>query len=121
MPLDKALDNKSIASLLYETADLMEIDNADPFRIRSYRNAAEAIEGLPSPIWDVIPDQKKLLAIPGIGKGMAANLRELMETGKLSVQEELLTKYRPSMLELLKIQGLGPKTIQLIWSSYQVC
>ena len=121
MPLDKALDNRTIAGLLYETADLMEIDSADPFRIRSYRNAAEAIEGLPSPIWDVIPDQKKLLQIPGIGKGMAANLRELMETGKLSVQEELLKKYRPSMLELLKIQGLGPKTIQLIWSAYQVC
>lgn len=121
MPLDKALDNRAIAGLLYETADLMEIDNSDPFRIRSYRRAAEAIEGLPSPIWDLIPEQKKLLEIPGIGKGMAANLRELMETGKLSVQEELLTKYRPSMLELLKIQGLGPKTIQLIWSAYQVC
>jgi DNA polymerase (family 10) len=121
MPFDKALDNRAIAGLLYETADLMEIDNADPFRIRSYRNAAEAIEGLPSPIWEIIPEQKKLLAIPGIGKGMAANLRELMESGKLSVQEELLTKYRPSMLELLKIQGLGPKTIQLIWSAYQVC
>jgi DNA polymerase (family X) len=121
MPIEKALDNRTIAGLLYETADLMEIDNADPFRIRSYRRAAEAIEGLPSPVWQVIPDQKKLLEIPGIGKGMAANLRELLETGKLSVQEELLTKYRPSMLDLLKIQGLGPKTIQLIWSAYQVC
>ena len=121
MPLDKALDNKTIAGLLYETADLMEIDAADPFRIRSYRRAAESVDGLPAPIWDLIPDQKKLLEIPGIGKGMAANLRELAETGKLSVREELMAKYRPSMLELLKIQGLGPKTIQLIWSAYQVC
>jgi DNA polymerase (family 10) len=121
MPLDKALDNKTIAGLLYETADLLEIDAADTFRIRSYRRAAETIDGLPAPIWDLIPDQKKLLEIPGIGKGMAANLRELAETGKLSVREELMAKYRPSMLELLKIQGLGPKTIQLIWSAYQVC
>jgi DNA polymerase (family 10) len=121
MPLDKALDNKTIAGLLYETADLMEIDAADPFRIRSYRRAAESVDGLPAPIWDLIPDQKKLLEIPGIGKGMAANLRELMDSGKLSVREELMAKYRPSMLELLKIQGLGPKTIQLIWSAYQVC
>ena len=120
MPLDKALDNRTIASFLYETADLMEIDNADPFRIRSYRNAAEAIEGLPSPIWDIIPEQKKLLEIPGIGKGMAANLRDLREKGTIEVREELLKKYRPSMLELLKISGLGPKTIQLIWSAYQV-
>jgi DNA polymerase (family 10) len=121
MPLDKALDNKTIAGLLYETADLMEIDAADPFRIRSYRRAAESVDGLPAPIWDLIPDQKKLLEIPGIGKGMAANLRELMDSGKLSVREELMAKYRPSMLELLRIQGLGPKTIQLIWSAYQVC
>ncbi|HEY5162367.1 MAG TPA: nucleotidyltransferase domain-containing protein, partial [Terriglobales bacterium] len=121
MPLDKALDNKTIAGLLYETADLMEIDAADPFRIRSYRRAAESVDGLPAPIWDLIPDQKKLLEIPGIGKGMAANLRELMDSGKLGVREELMAKYRPSMLELLRIQGLGPKTIQLIWSAYQVC
>ncbi len=120
MPLDKALDNRTIAGILYETADLMEIDNADPFRIRSYRNAAEAIEGLPSPIWDIIPEQKKLLEIPGIGKGMAANLRDLREKGAIEVREELLKKYRPTMLELLKISGLGPKTIQAIWSAYQV-
>src|ERR1051326_1219069 len=121
MPLDKALDNKAIATLLYEIGDLLEIDAADPFRIRSYRRAAEAIEGLPYPIWDLIPDQKKLLEVPGIGKGMAANLRDLREKGTIEVREEMLAKYRPSMLELLKISGLGPKSIQLIWSSYQVC
>jgi DNA polymerase (family 10) len=121
MPLDKALDNKTIASLLYETADLLEIDAGDPFRIRSYRNAAEAIEGFPSPVWDLIPEPKKLLDIPGIGKGMAANLRDLRERGKIEAREEMLSKYRPSMLELLKISGLGPKTIQLIWSAYQIC
>ena len=115
------LDNKAIAGLLYETADLMEINGDDPFRIRSYRRAAEAVEGLPSPVWDLIPEPKKLLEIPGIGKGMAFNLRELSETGKLSVREELMSKYRPSMLELLKISGLGPKTIALIWSAFQVC
>ena len=121
MPLDKALDNKAIATLLYEVGDLLEIDSADPFRIRSYRRAAEAIEGYASPIWDLIPDQKKLLEVPGIGKGMAANLRDLRDKGTIEIREELLTKYRPSMLDLLKISGLGPKTIQLIWSSYQVC
>ena len=120
MPLDKALDNKQIATVLYETADLLEIDAGDPFRIRSYRNAAEAIEGLPSPVWDIISEPKKLLEIPGIGKGMAANLRDLREKGTIELREELLKKYRPSMLELLKISGLGPKTIQLIWSAYQV-
>ena len=65
-------------------------------------------------------DPKKLLEIPGIGKSMAANIQELTQTGKLHLHQELLQKYRPSMLELLKIQGLGPKTIALIWSAFQV-
>jgi DNA polymerase (family 10) len=114
------MDNKTIATMLYETADLMEIDAQDPFRIRSYRNAAEAIDGWPEQIADIACEPKKLLEIPGIGKGMQANLVEICKTGKMQVQEDLLTKYRPTMLELLKISGLGPKTIQLIWSAFQV-
>ena len=115
------MDNKAIAGILYETADLMEIDAADSFRIRSYRNAAQAIENLSEQIKDLIGEPKKVLAIPGIGKGMLTNLQELFSTGSLAVQAELLKKYHPSMLQLLKIQGLGPKTIALIWSAYQVC
>ncbi|PYP92336.1 MAG: DNA polymerase/3'-5' exonuclease PolX [Candidatus Angelobacter sp. Gp1-AA117] len=115
------MDNKAIANILYETADLMEVRADDPFRIRSYRRAAEAIEGLDQQLATIWEDEKALLAIPGIGKGMAANIRELFRDGKLTVHAELLQKYRPSMLELLKIQGLGPKTIALIWDAFQVC
>src|SRR5438445_1809298 len=115
------MDNKAIAGILYETADLLEVDGQDSFRIRSYRNAAEAIEGLPQQISDLIEDPKKVLAIPGIGKGMLANLNQLLHEGKLSLHAEMLKKYRPSMLELLRVQGLGPKTVALIWSAYQVC
>jgi DNA polymerase (family 10) len=114
------MDNKSIATLLYETADLMEIDAQDPFRIRSYRRAAEAIDGLPDQIKDLVCEPKKLLEVPGIGKSMASNLTEICNTGEFKLHQELITKYRPSMLELLKISGLGPKTIQLIWSAFQV-
>ena len=114
------MDNKSIASVFYETADLMEINGDDSFRIRSYRNAAEALEGYPQQVAALAEDVKQLLQIPGIGKGMAANLQELNRTGKLKTHQDLLQKYRPSMLELLKIQGLGPKTIALIWSAFQV-
>jgi DNA polymerase (family X) len=114
------MDNKAIANLLYETADLLEIDGQDSFRIRSYRNAAQAIENLPQRIADLISDPKKILAIPGIGKGMLNNLQELFREGRLATHVELLQKYHPSMLQLLKIQGLGPKTIALIWSAYQV-
>jgi DNA polymerase (family 10) len=115
------VDNKSIATVLYDTADLLEIDGADSFRIRSYRNAAQAIENLPDQIRDLIGEPKKILAIPGIGKGMLLNLQELFREGRLAMQAELLKKYHPSMLQLLRIQGLGPKTIALIWSAYQIC
>ncbi len=114
------MDNKAIAGVLYETADLLEIDGGDSFRIRSYRNAAQAIEALPQQIADLIPEPKNVLAISGIGRGMLANLQEMLKDGQLTLHSELLKKYRPSMLDLLKIQGLGPKTIALIWSAYQV-
>jgi len=114
------MDNKAIAGILYETADLLEIDGQDSFRIRSYRNAAEAIEAQTQQIADLMNEPKKVLAIPGIGKGMLVNMQEMFKEGKLSLHAELLKKYHPSMLDLLKIQGLGPKTIALIWSAYQV-
>jgi DNA polymerase (family 10) len=113
------MDNKAIANIFYETADLMKVASADPFRIRSYERAAEALEGWPQQVSGM--EEKALLEIPGIGKGMAANIRELMATGKLSMHEEMLQKFRPSMLELLKISGLGPKTIALIWDAFEVC
>jgi DNA polymerase (family 10) len=115
------VDNKAIAGILYETADLMEINGEDSFRIRSYRRAAEALEGLSEPVSELIKEPRKLLEVPGIGKAMCAHLQEIFREGKLSLHQELLQKYRPSMLELLKIQGLGPKTIALLWSAYQVC
>lgn len=114
------MDNKQIAAIFYETSDLMEIAGDDPFRIRSYRRAAEALEGWPQQISTIIGDEKAVLSIPGIGKGMLANLREMFAEGRLRLHAELLTKYQPSMLELLKIQGLGPKTISMIWDAYQV-
>jgi DNA polymerase (family X) len=114
------MDNKAIANVLYETADLLEIDGQDSFRIRSYRNAAQAIENHSEQMKDIIAEPKKVLGISGVGKGMLDKLKELLTTGQLSAQSELLKKYHPSMLQLLKIQGLGPKTIALIWSAYKV-
>src|SRR5437660_4286097 len=115
------MDNRAIAGILYETADLLEIDGQDSFRIRSYRTAAQAIEALPHQIADIISEPKKVLEVPGIGKGMLLNMQEILKEGRLALHAELLKKYRPSMLDLLKIQGLGPKTIALIWSDYQIC
>jgi DNA polymerase (family X) len=115
------MDNISIAHLLDETAALLEIDAADPFRIRSYRRAAEAVEQQTTQLVTLADDPKQLLAIPGIGKTMAANIQALLATGTIPLREELLQKYRPTMLELLRLPGMGPKTVALVWSACQVC
>jgi len=114
------MDNVTIARLLDETAALLEIDAADPFRIRSYRRAAEAVEQQTTQLSTLVAEPKQLLAIPGIGKSMAANIVELVATGTMPLRTELLTKYKPTMLELLRLPGMGPKTVALIWSSLQV-
>jgi DNA polymerase (family X) len=115
------MDNISIARLLDETASLLEIDAADTFRIRSYRRAAEAVEQQTTQLSTIADDTKALLAIPGIGKGMVANIQALLATGTMPLREELLQKYKPTMLELLRLPGMGPKTVALVWSSCQVC
>jgi DNA polymerase (family 10) len=116
------MENIAIARLLDETAALLEIDAADPFRIRSYRRAAEAVEQQTTQLASLVAsDPKQLLAIPGIGKGMAANICQLVETGSIPLHAELLTKYKPTMLELLRLPGMGPKTVALVWSALGVC
>ena len=117
------MDNVNLARLLDETASLLEIDGADPFRIRSYRRAAEAVEQQTAqlaPLTLPDADPKALLAINGIGKGMAANIRDLVATGTMPLRDELLLKYRPTMLDLLRLPGMGPKTVALVWSALQV-
>jgi len=115
------MENREIARLLWETADLMEIAGEDSFRIRSYRNAASVIEGYPDPVAAILKDpEKKVTDIPGIGKGMAAVLAEIEERGSFERRDEMLSKYPPTALELLKIQGLGPKSIRTIFDLYRV-
>lgn len=114
------MDNISIARLLDETAALLEIDAADPFRIRSYRRAAEAVEQQTTQLFTLVAEPKQLLAIPGIGKGMAANIVELVNTGTMPLREELLLRYKPTMLEILRLPGMGPKSVALVWSALQV-
>jgi DNA polymerase (family 10) len=114
------MDNRSIAQLLADTADLLEISAGDPFRIRSYRRAAEAVESSTVQLSTIAGDPKKLQEIPGIGKGMAANIQAIESAGTLPLREELLVKYRPTMLELLRLPGMGPKTVALLFDALQV-
>ncbi len=115
------MENKDFARLLNETADLMEIAGEDPFRIRSYRNGAAAILGHAERIEDILADpSRSVTEIPGIGKGLAAVLGEIAGRGSFERRDSLLERYPPTALEFLKIQGLGPKTIALIWEHFRV-
>ncbi len=115
------MHNREIARLLWETADLMEIASDDSFRIRSYRNGATAIEGQPESVMAILGDEsRKLTEIPGIGKGLAAVVQELVKRGSCDRRDELMTQFPAVALEFLKIQGLGPKSIALLFQHFQV-
>jgi len=114
------MDNPTMARLLSETADLLEIDGGDSFRIRGYRRAAEAAEQTTVDLTVAAAETTRLLEIPGIGKSMAANLQAIVATGTLPLRDELLAKYGAGLLELLKLPGMGPKTVALLWSAAQI-
>ena len=99
----------------------MEIAGEDGFRIRSYRNGASAIEGYPESISAILANpERKVTDVSGIGKGLAAVLQEIDKRGSFDKRDELLLKFPPAALEFLKIQGLGPKSIALLFEHFRV-
>ena len=99
----------------------MEIAGEDGFRIRSYRNGASAIEGYPESISGILADpERKITDVPGIGKGLASVLQQIEAQGSFDKRDELLKKFPPAALEFLKIQGLGPKSIALLFEHFQL-
>ncbi len=114
------MDNPTMARLLSQTADLLEIDGGDNFRIRSYRRAAEAAEQTTVDLMAAAAETARLLEIPGIGKSMAANLQAIAATGTLPLRDELLAKYGAGLLELLNLPGMGPKTVALLWDAARI-
>ena len=114
------MDNKTMGRLLAETADLLEIDGADSFRIRSYRRAADAAEQTTVDLTEAAADTARLMEIDGIGKSMAAHLQSIAQTGTLDQRDQLLKKYGLGVLELLKLPGMGPKTVALLWDAAKI-
>jgi DNA polymerase (family X) len=115
------LENRDFARILNETSDLMEIAGEDAFRIRSYRNGASAVEGYTERISDILADPgRKVTDIPGIGKSLAAVLVEIEAQGSCAKRDQLLRKFPPAALEFLKIQGLGPKSIALLFEHFRI-
>ncbi len=114
------MNNAMLAGLLDETASLLEISGGDAFRIRSYRRAAEAVGQSTVDLATAASDIARLLAVPGIGKGMASNIQAIASTGTFPLRDEMLAKYPPGILELLKLPGMGPKTVALLWDVSQI-
>ncbi len=113
------MDNKRIARILRETAQLLEIDGAIIGRYRTYEKAAELIEGLPQPVEQLVSTPERLLELPGIGQGMVDHLTEIVKTGDYSLRLKLAKKFPPTLLEVLTLQSLGPKKVAFLWKQFK--
>ena len=112
------MDNPAIARILREIADLLEIKGENPFKIRAYRNGADIAGNHPHELGTL--DETELREIPGIGKDLAARIREIGQTGDTAIHQELLTEFPPTILDLLRLQGLGPKTVATLYKELSV-
>ena len=113
------MDNRDYARVLSEIADLMQIKGANRFRIRAFENAARAIETLELPLESVI-DDGDLTTIKGIGEGIAAQIYQIRDQGTCDQHRELIDELDAGLLDLLKIQGLGPKRIKTIYQELDI-
>jgi len=114
------MDNREVAHVLRETAQLLEIDGAMYNRFRAYERAAELLEGLSEPIEEIARDTDKLTELPGIGDRMAEHIQEILKTGDYGTRKKLLKKYPATILDLLKLQSLGPKKVAMLWKTFKV-
>ena len=113
------MENKDVAKILRETAQLLEIDGAMVGRYRSYEKVAELLYSIPERVEDLAKDDKKLKELPGVGEGMAEHIREILDTGDYGLRQKLLKKYPTSLLDLLELQSLGPKKVAFLWSHFK--
>src|SRR5579863_3399989 len=113
------MENKEVARILRDTAQLLEIDGAIIGRYRSYEKVAELLYSIPERIEDIAKDDKKLRELPGVGENMAEHIREVLKTGDYSLRKKLLKKYPTTLLDLLQLQSLGPKKVAFLWSHFK--
>ncbi len=114
------MENKSIADIFTEIADILDIQGENPFRVRSYRNAARTIADMSQSVPALVKAGEKLDEIPGIGKSLEEKIEEIVATGRCRFLEELRAKVPAGLTELLKLEGLGPKKVKLLYDELGV-
>lgn len=116
------MNNAAIARRFFQVAALMEIRGDDPFRLRSYRNAAEAIETWPTPLQEIAGQEgiAGLQTIPGVGKAIAGKVIELFRHGTFDAWERLTAETPATVLDLLEVPGIGPKTAATLHQKFKV-
>lgn len=114
------MENIEIVRVLDEVADLLEIQQANPFRVRAYRNAVRTINAHATPLRKLVEQGADLTELPSIGKGMADNIRELVESGRLAMLEEMAAEIPPGLVELMRLPGVGPKKARKLWDELGV-
>jgi DNA polymerase (family 10) len=107
------MDNLAIARVLTQIGDLLEIKGDNAFKIRAYRNAGDTVAHEGARVADMTPAER--LELPGIGKDIAAKIGELVDTGQIGYHQELLEQFPPTVLDLLNLQGVGPKTVAQLY------
>jgi DNA polymerase (family X) len=114
------MDNASIARTLDQVADMLEIEGANPFRIRAYRNAVRTLEVQTTPLAKWVEDGRELTGLQGIGKEMANHVRELCTTGELALHAELAARVPPGLVQVMRLPGVGPKRARKLWEELAV-
>jgi DNA polymerase (family 10) len=107
--------NADIARAFEEIADLLEIQEANPFRVRAYRNAALTVGNLSLDVAAALKQGKALPKLPGIGADLAGKIAEIARTGTAALLERLHKRLPPAITELLQIPGLGPKRVRALY------
>jgi len=107
--------NDDIARVFEEMADLLEVEGANPFRVRAYRNAARTVRGLSRELSEFVAAGEDLTSLPTIGKDLAAKIKEMIVTGKVMALDELHQDVPASLEDLLQIFGLGPKRVHALY------
>jgi len=108
------IHNADIAEMFNRLADLLEIDDANPFRVRAYRNAARTLGSLPRSVVDMLREGEELSRLPGIGKDLAHKIEVIVETGRLPALSEIERQTPGGLVKLLSVPGLGPKRVRML-------